>query len=74
LADLREAAKSDSKRVIETKLRALSEASASMAQRIYASQQQGGGADQGGATGGGSKDDNVVDAEFEEVKDDKKSA
>jgi molecular chaperone DnaK len=74
LADLREAAKSDSKSVIETKLRALSEASASMAQRIYASQQQGGGADQGGATGGGSKDENVVDAEFEEVKDDKKSA
>jgi molecular chaperone DnaK len=74
LADLREAAKGDSKSVIEAKLRALSEASASMAQRIYASQQQGGGADQGGATGGGSKDDNVVDAEFEEVKDDKKSA
>jgi molecular chaperone DnaK len=73
LADLREAAKGDSKSVIEAKVRALSEASASMAQRIYASQQQGGG-DQGGATGGGSKDDNVVDAEFEEVKDDKKSA
>jgi molecular chaperone DnaK len=72
LADLREAAKGDSKSVIEAKLRALSEASASMAQRIYASQQQAG--DQGGATGGGSKDDNVVDAEFEEVKDDKKSA
>ncbi len=72
VADLREAAKGDSKSVIEAKLRTLSEASAGMAQRLYASQQ--GGAEPSDAKAGGSESDNVVDAEFEEVKDDKKSA
>jgi molecular chaperone DnaK len=69
LADAKEAIKGDNKTTIETKLRALGEASAGMAQRLYANQQQGGG---GGPSGeqpaGGSE--NVVDAEFEEVKDD----
>jgi molecular chaperone DnaK len=72
LADVKEAIKGDNKAVIETKVRVLGEASAGMAQRLYANQQQGGGAgpsgEQGGAGGG---NDNVVDAEFEEVKDDK---
>ncbi len=70
LADLREAIKGDNKAVIETKLKALGEASAGMAQRLYADQQQPAGGGQAGdrpADG----DDNVVDAEFEEVKDDK---
>jgi molecular chaperone DnaK len=73
LAEVKEASKGDSKSVIEAKVRALSEASAGMAQRLYASQQgqdQGGG-DAGGGAGGG---DNVVDAEFEEVKDDEKKS
>jgi molecular chaperone DnaK len=48
----------------------LSDASASMAQRMYASQQGGGAGAESSAAGGG--DDNVVDAEFEEVKDDKR--
>jgi molecular chaperone DnaK len=71
LADAKDAIKSDNKAVIETKLKALGEASAGMAQRLYASQQPGaaGGAP-GEQPGGG--DDNVVDAEFEEVKDDKR--
>jgi molecular chaperone DnaK len=72
LAGLKDAIKGDNKAVIETKLKALGEASAGMAQRLYANQQQGAGG--GGASGeqpaGG--DDNVVDAEFEEVKDDKR--
>ena len=38
---LKEAIKGDNKAVIETKLKALGEASAGMAQRLYASQQQG---------------------------------
>jgi molecular chaperone DnaK len=71
VADLREATKGDSKSTIEAKLRALGEASAAMAQRMYASGQPSG--ESGGAAGGGDSD-NVVDAEFEEVKDDKKSA
>jgi molecular chaperone DnaK len=72
LAELREAIKSDNKAVIETKLKALGEASAGMAQRLYANQQgpAGGGAPGGEQPAGGN--DNVVDAEFEEVKDDKR--
>jgi molecular chaperone DnaK len=75
LAGVKDAIKGDNKNTIETKLKALEEASGSVAQRLYAQQQggqsgpAGGGAQGGGAAGG---DDNVVDAEFEEVKDDKK--
>jgi molecular chaperone DnaK len=73
VAGLKDAIKGDSKSTIEAKVRALSEASAGMAQRLHA--QQGGGAQPGGASpGGGGKDDNVVDAEFEEVKDDEKKS
>jgi molecular chaperone DnaK len=67
LADVRDALKGDSKAVIETKLKALGEASAGMAQRLYADQQQSAASGEQPAEGG----DNVVDAEFEEVKDDK---
>jgi molecular chaperone DnaK len=72
LADVKEAIKSDNKTVIETKMKSLAEASAGMAQRLYASQPQGGAG--GGSSGeqGAGGDDNVVDAEFEEVKDDKR--
>jgi molecular chaperone DnaK len=73
LAGLKEAVKGDNKAVIDTKLKVLGEASAAMAQRLYANQQQGGA--EGGAPGeqpAGGGDENVVDAEFEEVKDDKR--
>jgi molecular chaperone DnaK len=79
LSDLRTALKGEDKDVIARKTEALAQASATIAQRAYA--QTGGGADAGGAQGGGAagaaggsagatgpKDD-VVDAEFEEVKD-----
>ncbi|HVS25460.1 MAG TPA: molecular chaperone DnaK, partial [Gammaproteobacteria bacterium] len=72
LAGVKDAIKGDSKSTLETKLRALEQASGSVAQRLYAQQQ--GGQSQGGGQGSGGPagDDNVVDAEFEEVKDDKK--
>jgi molecular chaperone DnaK len=71
VADLKEAIKGDNKSTIEAKLRALGEASAGMAQRLYSSQQQGApGGEQPQSGGGGSE--NVVDAEFEEVKDDQR--
>ncbi|MCW8845475.1 MAG: molecular chaperone DnaK [Gammaproteobacteria bacterium] len=67
IGDVREALKGDSKDAIETKSKALSEASAALAQRVYqeqaAQEQQAGAA--GEATGAS---DDVVDAEFEEVK------
>jgi molecular chaperone DnaK len=78
LSDLRTALKGDDKDVITRKTEALAQASAKIAQRAYADTQgaagaagaQPGGADAGaaGAGGTGAKDD-VVDAEFEEVKD-----
>jgi molecular chaperone DnaK len=75
LGELREAVKGDSKEKIQTKLKALNEASAGMAEKLYADKQAGAGA--AGPAGGAAKpgDDNVVDAEFEEVKgDDKKKS
>jgi len=73
LADVKEAVKGDNKGVIEAKVRVLGEASAGMAQRLYANQQQSGGAGPaGGEQPAGGGDENVVDAEFEEVKDDKR--
>jgi molecular chaperone DnaK len=70
ISDLKAVLKADDKDVIETKARALAEASAAVAQQAYASQQSAGAAGAAGAGGGaaGGKDD-VLDAEFEEVKD-----
>jgi molecular chaperone DnaK len=67
LAELKEAVKGDSKSQIEAKIRALSEASAGMAQRMYTEQDAGSAGEQASGEAGG---ENVVDAEFEEVKDD----
>ena len=53
----------------------LTEASGSLAQKLYAEQSaqgQGGAGAAGGAENGKADDDGVVEAEFEEVKDDKK--
>jgi molecular chaperone DnaK len=77
LSDLKGVIRGDDKDVIETKARALAEASATIAQQAYAGAQAGADA-AGGATGGGSAaggKEEVLDAEFEEVKDkDGKSA
>jgi molecular chaperone DnaK len=82
ISDLRTALKNDDKGVIEKKTEALAQASASIAQKAYASNQGGpegaasgpsgsAGAGGAGAGSGGSQAgrDDVVDAEFEEVKD-----
>ena len=80
ISDLRTALKSDDRERLEKKTEALAQASAGIAQRAYAAGQAGpeaaaGGAAEGaasgpagGASGQGGRDD-VVDAEFEEVKD-----
>ena len=74
---LKEAMKGEDKADIEAKTLALTEVSGKLAERVYA-QKGGEGAAEAGAEAthdasadAGSKDD-VVDAEFEEVKDDKK--
>ncbi len=74
IKDLEEAMKGDDKEAIEAKTKTLTDASAKMAERMYAQQGAEGAAEAaaGGAdSGAGGKDDDVVDAEFEEVKDDK---
>jgi len=74
LNDLEAAMKTDDKDAIEAKTKALSEASAKMAERLYAEKAQEGGAQAGadaGSAGAEAKDD-VVDAEFEEVDEAKK--
>jgi molecular chaperone DnaK len=79
IKDLEEVMKGESKDAVEAKTKVLSDASAKMAERLYAQQQgatagaagPGAGPEAGGGESGGGKED-VVDAEFEEVKDDKK--
>jgi len=72
IGELEEAMKGSDKEAIEAKTKALAEASGKMAERMYA-QQQGGAEPAAGAAEGGTEsgkaDDDVVDAEFEEVKD-----
>jgi molecular chaperone DnaK len=72
LADVKDAVKGDNQAAIETKLKALGEASAGMAQRLYANQPGAGAEGAQGGSAGGAGGDNVVDAEFEEVKDDQR--
>ena len=79
IKDLEEAIKGDDKDAIEEKTKALGEASGKMAERLYAQKGAEGaapGADMGGDAGaqdaGAKADDDVVDAEFEEVDDNKK--
>ncbi|WP_286196381.1 molecular chaperone DnaK [Thalassotalea sp. G20_0] len=73
IEDVEAAVKGDDKEEIEAKTKALSEASAGLAQKMYAEAQQQGEA-QADAGAGQKADaaDDAVDAEFEEVKDDKK--
>jgi molecular chaperone DnaK len=73
-----DAIKSDDKAEIEGKSRALAEASHKLAEKMYAQAQgaaQQGTAEAGAAAGGKpGEEGNVVDAEFEEVKDNKKKS
>jgi molecular chaperone DnaK len=71
-----EAIKGDDKDAIEARSKDLAEASHKLAEKIYSQQQTQNGGSQPQPESGGAKseDGNVVDAEFEEVKDQKKSA
>ncbi len=75
ITELKEAVAGDDKELIETKTTALTEVAGKVAEKAYAqSQQKDGAADAGADAAGDAKaaDDEVVDAEFEEVKDDNK--
>ncbi|MFK0570994.1 molecular chaperone DnaK, partial [Endozoicomonas sp.] len=70
--ELEVAAKGDDKEAIDATTKALSEATAGLTQKMYAEAQQGGQAEAGEGSKADSAADDAVDAEFEEVKDDKK--
>ena len=74
LAELEEALKGDDKDAIEEKSKALSDASSGLVQKMYAEAQQQQPDAEGAAQqeGTSSAADDAVDAEFEEVKEDKK--
>ncbi len=75
IADLNAAIKGSDKDVIEAKTNALTELSGKLAERVYAqkAEAEGAGAPHSASESSSSAgDESVVDAEFEEVKDDKK--
>ena len=69
-----EAMKGNDKDTIEAKTKALGEAAQKLGEKMYAQQQAAGAGAQagGGEAGGKAAENDVVDAEFEEVKDGKK--
>ncbi len=71
IEELEAAVKSDDKAEIEAKTQKLTEVSSQLAQRMYTEQAQT--ADPDEAAAGSSADTDAVDAEFEEVKDDKQA-
>lgn len=80
IAELKDAVKGNDKAQLEEKIKILSDASGKMAERVYAkkaaeeqSAQQGQGAEHAEAhdAGASKEHDGVVDAEFEEVKEEK---
>ncbi len=77
MADLKEALKGDDPAVIAAKTNALAQASMKLGEAIYKQSQDGAGGGDATGTGGDSdgaaKKEDVVDAEFTEVDDDKKN-
>ena len=69
-SELEDALKGENKEEIEAKISVLSEASAGLAQKMYAEQAEAG--QQEAETGGSNEDNDAVEAEFEEVKEDDK--
>jgi molecular chaperone DnaK len=75
IADLKEALKGSDSDAITAKANALAQASMKLGEAMYkqSAEQQAGGASGASAGGDGKKEEDVVDAEFTEVDDDKKN-
>ena len=71
VADLRKALEGEDKDEIEAKTQALAERSGKLAERVYKQQAESESAEAAQGESGSQAKDDVVDAEFEEVKDDK---
>jgi molecular chaperone DnaK len=67
--DLEEAMKGENKEDIEAKIQALSEASATLAQKMYAEQAEAAGSADAAASDAAGDEGDTVDAEFEEIDD-----
>ncbi|MCL5975466.1 MAG: molecular chaperone DnaK [Gammaproteobacteria bacterium] len=72
IEELQQALKGEDKADIEAKTAALSEAAGKLAERAYAENAEAG--DNTASEGASAQNDDVVDAEFEEVDDDKKNS
>lgn len=70
IADVEEALKGDSKEAIDEKTTKLTEIAGKLAERVYQQSAEEGQAKAGAAEESAEPQDDVVDAEFEEVKDD----
>jgi len=71
IVEAEDALKGNDKDTIEAKSKALGEASHKLAEQMYAKEQAEAGATSGPQAASAKADDDVVDAEFEEVKDNK---
>jgi len=71
MADLKEALKGDDSAAIQAKTNALAQASMKLGEAMYKQQQEAPGAGAPGGEASGQKKEDVVDAEFTEVDDDK---
>jgi len=76
VTDLKGVLDSEDAELIKSKSEALSQVAMKLGEAMYKSQQGGDGGDSGGDAGGdaGGRAEDVVDAEFEEVDDDKKKS
>jgi molecular chaperone DnaK len=78
ISELKEAVKADDVEAIKAKTNALTQASMKLGEALYGAQQASGaggpGADAGAEPKKSGAGENVVDADFEEVKDDKKKS
>jgi len=72
VSELKSALEGEDSSAIQAKTQSLMQASMKLGEAMYKA--QAGGAEAAGAAGESSADEGVVDAEFEEVSDDKKSA
>ncbi|MCC6949309.1 MAG: molecular chaperone DnaK [Bradyrhizobiaceae bacterium] len=74
LSDLKEALKGDDADAIKQKAQTLAQVSMKLGEAMYAAQQQGGDGGDSAPGGDADKKEDVVDAEFTEVDDDKKKS
>jgi len=74
IADLKSALEGEDAEAIKEKTNALAQSAMKLGEAMYQASQAGAGGDGGDASGGSDKNEDVVDADFEEVDDDRKKS